>query len=263
MAHHGATYSDAGGEGRLHPQIRTLGDADIRAALRKGYEDFQAKPSHVVFLALLYPILCFLILLAASGRDMMQLIYPLVAGFALVGPFAATGLYEISRERERGEEPHWRQALGVMKSAGFGQLLTLGIVLLVVFSLWLLTALVIYDITFGATPLAEALDRLFSTRNGWMLLLLGNGAGFLFALFVLMISAMSFPMILHRHVDAVTAVRTSIAVFLHNPVTMLKWGAVIAGGLVLGFIPLAVGLAIVFPILGHATWHFYRAAVRV
>ncbi|GAB4119765.1 MAG: DUF2189 domain-containing protein [Rhodothalassiaceae bacterium] len=244
------------------PGIRKLSDTDIRLALRKGYEDFQAKPSHVVFLGLLYPILCFLILFAAAGRELLPLIYPLIAGFALIGPFAAIGLYEISRERERGETPHWRQAFGVMASAGFGQLLLLGIALLVIFSLWLLTALVIYDFCFGATPFADALDRLFTTRNGWMLLLLGNGVGFLFALFVLIISAVSFPMILDRHVDAVTAVRTSMAVFAHNPVVMLKWGAVIAGALALGFIPLAIGLAIVFPILGHATWHVYRAAVH-
>lgn len=251
---------NATSEGR---QIKKISVGDVKAALQAGYDDFSQRPSHAVFLGLLYPLLCFILLAAVTGRDLLPLIYPLIAGFSLVGPFAALGLYEMSRKREETGEMHWRDAFGVFRAAAFSQILVLGMLLLLLFSLWILTALLLYTYTLGTIATPEApLAGLFTTPEGWTMIMAGNALGAVFSVLVFAISAVSFPMLLDRHVDAPTAVALSLKVVAANPRAMAYWGFVITAGLFLGFLPLAVGLAVIFPILGHATWHIYRATVK-
>lgn len=250
----------------LVPAIRRIGVADLKDVLKKGLADFGAYRTDVIFLCLIYPVVGLVLARAAYGRDMMQLLFPLASGFALIGPFAAVGLYEMSRRREEGVRITWKDAFGVLNSPSFGGILALGLVLMGIFLLWLLTAQVIYDATLGPEPPASfgaLLRDAFTTRAGWALIGVGVGVGFLFAVVALSISVVSFPLLLDRKVGADTAIWTSVRAVLANPVPMAAWGAIVTAGLVIGSIPLFVGLAVVMPVLGHATWHLYRRVVPV
>ena len=247
------------------PIIRTITLADLGAALRQGAADFWDKPSHYVMLTIIYPIVGIVLAVWANGYHTWPLLYPLVGGFALIGPFAALGLYEISRRREAGEDTSWRHALGVLKSPAIGSIAALGVMLLVVFTLWLTAAQALYEGLFGAAPpqtLTGLLTQIFTEPGGATLLILGTMLGALFALVTLCTTVIAFPLLLDRDVGAFVAVETSFRVVLKNPVPLLAWGAIVGAGLFLGSLPLFVGLAIVIPIFGHATWHLYRKAVE-
>jgi len=259
-----AGHRDAGEAARsARPRVRRIGVADIRYALSKGIEDFNSDPTHYLFLCALYPVVGLILARFASGAGVMQFVYPLAAGFALLGPLAGIGIYEMSMRRERGLEVHWWNAFYVLRSPALGAIVKLGLTLAVIFVLWLVAAQTIYHLILGAPPVSAAafLHILFATTAGWALIIVGNFVGFLFALLVLMLSVVSFQLILDRQVTAETAIQTSIRAVLANPGTMAVWGLVIAGGLVLGSIPLLLGLALVFPVLGHASWHLYRRLV--
>lgn len=246
------------------PAVRTLTQADLKDALAKGYADFMANPTHLVFLGLIYPILGIVLASSAFGYDLLPLLFPLASGFALIGPFAAIGLYEMSRRREAGFPPTWTDAAEVFRSPSIGSILGMGLVLVVIFILWLLTAQAIFGLTIGRSP-SEAygqwLREIVSTPRGWALILLGNAAGFAFAVLVLMISVIAFPLILDRGAGIGTAIATSRRVVLANPGAMALWGFMVGALVALGSLPLFIGLAIVMPVLGHATWHLYRKAV--
>jgi uncharacterized membrane protein len=258
------TYTGTGSS-TPHPIIRKIGFTDLKDALRKGVEDFKAMPSHALFLCLIYPIIGIVLFRLAFGYDVLPLLFPLAAGFALVGPFAAIGLYELSRRREMGLDTNWTHAFDVFRSSSLPGIALLGGFLLVVFLIWLAVAQAIYEASFGFAPAASIphfIEQVLTTREGWQLILLGNAAGFLFALLVLVVSAVSFPLLLDRHVGVAEAVLTSIRAFTHNPVTMAMWGVIVAVLLALGSLPLFFGLAVVIPVLGHATWHLYRKVVE-
>lgn len=245
------------------PAIRTIAPRDLVVALQKGLDDFQAKPSHLIFLGIIYPIVALILSRLTFGYEVLPLLFPLAAGFALLGPLAAIGLYELSRRRERGEELRVRHAFGVLRSPSIGAIMRLGGVLAIIFLVWLGVAVLVHNATMGAFPTSPGafVDELFTTRQGWTMIVVGNAVGFLFALLVLMIGAVSFPMLIDRKTTALHAAQTSVRAFLKNPGTMLLWGLIVAACLVAGMIPLFVGLALVVPILGHATWHLYRRVV--
>jgi uncharacterized membrane protein len=246
------------------PAIRTIGPDDLKDALLKGIGDFSAMPTHAVFLCLIYPVVGFVLFRLAIGYDVLPLLFPLAAGFALIGPFAATGLYELSRRRELGLDTHWTHAFDVFRSSSLGSILALGACLTVVFLVWLAVAQAIYVANFGDVPAASIPDfvgRVFSTGAGWRLIIVGNVVGFLFAVLVLTISVVSFPLLLDRDVGAAAAVVTSMRAVVANPTTMALWGLIVAALLAIGSLPLFLGLTIVMPVLGHATWHLYRRVV--
>ena len=245
------------------PALRRISTNDIGHALRSGYEDFNAWPTHAIFLVLIYPVVGLLLAYATSQRNVIPLFYPLLAGFAILGPFAALGLYEVSRRREQGETPGWRDALSVTRRANFGSMLLLGLILLAIFVCWLGAAQLIYALTLKTAPVSfwDLFRRAVTTSAGWALIILGNGVGFAFAALAFMISVISFPLMLDRHLGAADAMRCSVRAVLHNPGPMALWGFIVAGGLVLGSLPFLIGLAVVLPILGHATWHLYRRVV--
>lgn len=252
------------GEMVARPAIRRIGFNDIRDALMRGFDDFRAKPSHYVFLSLIYPICGVVLVTWSSGANMLPLIFPLVAGFALLGPFFAIGLYEISRRRERGMDASWLHALEVRHSPALPSILALGAMLMVLFVAWLVFAQMLYTSLYGAEPpqsLALFLASVFDSENGLLLMLAGNAIGFCFALVVLATTVIAFPMLLDRDVGAVAAVETSLRATLVNPVPIACWGLIVAALLIVGTIPLFVGLAVIMPILSHATWHLYRKIV--
>jgi uncharacterized membrane protein len=245
--------------------VRKIGLADLQDVLARGWNDFAAMPSHVIFIGLLYPIIGFVLFRAAFGYDVLPLLYPLATGFALVGPLAAVGLYELSRRREQGLDTHWTHVFDIRKSPSFGAIVALGVLLMLIFIAWLATAQAIYQSLFGVlapSSITGFARDVLTTQAGWALIILGNGIGFLYALLVLVISVVSFPLLLDRDVGAAVALWTSVRAVAANPVPMAAWGLIVAVLLVVGSLPFFFGLAIVMPILGHSTWHLYRSVVE-
>jgi uncharacterized membrane protein len=244
--------------------VRRITLADIRDVLASGFDDFLTFRTDVVFLCVMYPVIGLVLARLAFGYDMLPLLFPLASGFALIGPFAALGLYEMSRRREEAARTTWPNAFGVVRSPAFGRIAVLGLLLVVIFLLWLATAASIYGFTLGPeqpASMGSFVRDVLTTGPGWAMIGLGVGVGFLYALLVLMISAVSFPLLLDRNVALVTAMWTSARAVVVNPGPMSVWGLIVAGGLVIGSIPLFLGLIVVMPVLGHATWHLYRKLV--
>jgi uncharacterized membrane protein len=245
--------------------VRKIGLYDLGAALRLGWEDFKAIPSHAILLCVIYPVLGLVLFRLVLGYSVLPLLFPLAAGFALIGPFAAIGLYELSRRRERGEEAAAWDAMHVLNAPSFGAMLGLGTLLFALFVTWIATADAIYIAIFGHAPAASIPDfarRVLTTPEGWSLIIIGCGVGFLFALVALCVSVVSFPLMLDRHASAIDAIRTSLRAVMKNPVAMAAWGLIVAALLVIGSLPIFLGLAVVLPVLGHATWHLYRKVVE-
>lgn len=246
------------------PRVRRMSLADLRYALLQGAEDFGACRSDVIFLCAFYPLAGIVLGRMVFGSHMLPLLFPLIAGFALLGPLAAVGLLEMSRRRERGETVTWATAFRVVLVPSFAAIVMLGLLLLAIFLLWLGAAAAIYRLTLGPTLPASFsgfVYAVFATGPGWAMIGIGIGVGFVFAAVVLTLSVVSFALLLDRDAGLDTAVSTSVRVVMENPATMAAWGAIIAAGLVIGSLPLLLGLVVVFPILGHATWHLYRKAV--
>lgn len=244
--------------------IRRLAPADLLWALRRGLDDFAAMPSHAVFLCVIYPLLGLWLVALSAGYSMLPLAWPLAAGFALIGPFAAVGLYELSRRREAGLDISSTHAFDVLSSPSLAAILALGFLLMVLFLVWLAVAESIYVANFGyATPVSipQFLHDVLTTPAGWKLIVVGTLVGFLFAVVALTIGAVSFPLLLDRDVGAAVALWTSIRVVSANPLIMALWGLIVAALLVIGSLPFFLGLTVVMPVLGHATWHLYRKAV--
>ncbi len=246
------------------PHIQTLTIDDLFAALRAGYQDFLASRADAIFIALIYPIAGLVLFSLGSRMEMVPLLAPLMMGFALIGPVAAVGLYEISRRLERGQDVHWLHAFGVFRAPSFGAILALGFYLTALFLVWMMTAHNLFMQTLGPkTPasFSSFVTQTLTTPEGWTMIIVGTAVGGLFALIALAISVVSFPLLLDRQVGVPVAVVTSIRVLRHNPMVILTWGAMVAGLLVLGAIPMLLGLIVVMPVLGHATWHLYRRAI--
>lgn len=248
------------------PAVRAIGLTDLRDAVAKGIEDFNAVPTHAVFLGTIYAVLGIILFRLAFGYDVLPLVYPMLAGFILLGPCAAIALYELSRRRERGLDVSAEHLLEVFRSPSIGAIVRLGLVLLAIFFAWLVAAKTMYaQIMGGAVPasLGEFSHQVLTTSAGWQLIVVGNAVGFVFAAVALIISVVSFPMLVDRNVGAATAVRTSVRAVAANPLTMAAWGLFVVAALIVGSLPLFFGLAVVFPVLGHATWHLYRRIVSL
>ncbi len=246
------------------PQIRKLAIDDIYAALRLGWQDFAACRSDAMFLVFLYPLIGAGMIAAAMSQHLFPLLVPMILGFAIIGPAAAVGLYGMSARREAGYVARWSDALGIIRSPAFLSVLILSLFLAILFILWLVAANMIFLRTLGPeepASLAAFLRDVFGTQPGRIMAVSGMAIGGLFALVAFAVSFISFPMLLDRHVGVPVAVVTSLRAVRQNLRIALLWGGMVGTALVIGAIPFFVGLIVVVPVLGHATWHLYRRIV--
>jgi uncharacterized membrane protein len=260
-----AEYWPTGSKARRGPAVRKIALADLGVALRLGLQDFAAARTDVAFLCLIYPIIGVFLAIVTARGGLLPLLFPIASGFTLVGPFAVIGLYEISRRREAYGDANWMSAFSVIRSPAIGRIALLGAGLIVLFLLWLAAAQGIFNATLGPQPPASVgafITALFTTPAGWAMIGSGLAVGAVFAVIVLAISVVTFPLLLDRPVSLRAAVITSVYAVLRNPVTLGIWGVIVAAGLFLGSLPCFLGLIVVLPILGHATWHLYRRVVK-
>jgi uncharacterized membrane protein len=246
------------------PAINRIGVADLRAALSEGWDDFLATPTQLVFLCVLYPIVGLVAARASDGTDLLPLLFPLTAGLALLGPVLAVGIYELSRQREAGRTPTWLNAFDVLRSPAIIGVAMLGAMLLGIFMVWIGAARLIFQVTMPApapATMGALAQAVIDTPAGWTLAVVGLLVGFLFAALVLVLTVVSVPLLLDRNVSPFVAVQTSIRAVRASPGPMAVWGLIVAAGLLLGCVPLFIGLAVAMPVLGHATWHLYRRVV--
>ena len=248
------------------PEIRRIGTGDLNWALAAGWDDFRERRGDLLFIGLLYPAICVIAVVFTFNQPLLPLLFPLVAGLSIAGPAVASGFYELARRKEEGRDSTWWHFLDPLKGRSRVPLAVLTAGLGALFVAWLVVASGIYAATFGvhdALRVGDLFGRLFTTREGWSLILLGNLAGFGFAVMTLVFAVASFPAVVDKPIDAVTAVRISLAAARRNPREVAGWGVRVAALLLLGTIPFAIGLAVVLPWLGYATWHLYtRLVVR-
>ena len=248
------------------PAVRRLTPADLRWALREGWNDFRQMRGDVLILGFVYPAAGILAFAFATNRSLLPLLFPLVAGLSILGPAVAAGFYELAKRREAGQEPGWRHFFAPYAGPAAPSLLALSLVLAVLFSAWMGVAWALYQVTLGPiapTAGADFLRALFTTSQGWTLIVAGNAIGLVFAAVVLVLSLTSFPMVVDGRAGPIEAMAASVEASLKNPRAVAAWGLTVAVLLVLGSIPLFVGLAVALPVLGYATWRLYtRTIVR-
>jgi uncharacterized membrane protein len=249
--------------GKVDPVVRRIKVADIAEALGLGLRDFQAMPFYGLLFGALYASGGNVILLCLTAFGLVYLAYPLAAGFALIGPFVAIGLYEVSREREAGEKPSLHSIWSTVKSRseiGWMAFVTLFIFVIWMYQVRLLIALLI-GLNASFSSLHEFITVVLTTNEGLVFLGIGNAVGAALSLVLFSLTVVSFPLLLDRDVDFVTAMITSVRAVVTSPLPMISWAAVIVVLLIASALPYFLGLLVTLPVLGHTTWHLYRRIV--
>jgi uncharacterized membrane protein len=245
--------------------VRRITSQDLDAALREGFADFASKRGDLIFIGIIYPVVGLFASFAALNMSVWELAFPLAAGISLLGPLVATGFYELAKRREAGVESNWWHFLDVLRSRSRDEIAIVGLMLIGLFVLWMAAAAMVHTAFFGTAlhppSLGVFVRQVFETEQGWGMIIVGNLVGLCFAVAALALSVVSLPLLVDREVDAGTAVRTSLRAFRENKGVMLRWGLTVAVLLVLGSIPFFVGLAVVLPVLGYATWHLYTRLI--
>lgn len=246
------------------PRVRALGVDDISAALADGLRDFRAAPAFGLLVGAIYAIGGNVMVAIFASFDMLWLAYPMAAGFALVAPFVATGIYETSRRLARGESTSVFTLIGAVPAHARREIAYMALVTAFGLIVWIYAAGFVYALFFGLRPIdyTGIVDAAVSTPRGVAFLMAGNGIGAVMATVIFSISVVSYPLLLDRDRDFVTAMITSIRVVLAAPMVLLGWGIFVATLLVIAMVPMFLGLVIVLPWLGHASWHLYRRAVE-
>lgn len=249
---------------RAEPKVRTIRFSDIGEALADGIRDFQAAPLYGLFFGGIYAVGGVVLVLAATSWGMGYLVYPLAAGFALIGPFVAVGLYEVSRRREAGLPLGWGGVLGVVFAQSRRELGWMAFVTLFVFLLWMYQIRLLIALFFGFQSFAmtDFLHVLLTTPEGWLFLAIGHADGAVLSLVLFSLTVVSFPLLLDRDVDFITAMITSVRSVTRSPGPMLAWAAMVVGLLIVASAPMFLGLFVVLPVLGHTTWRLYRRLVE-
>ena len=242
---------------------RDLKVSDLRDAIAAGWGDFRAYSAFGLFFSAVYVIAGMFLYYALFTRGGVAWLVPAAAGFPLLAPFAAVGLYEVSRRREAGLPMSWGSILGAMRGRGDEQILSMGVIVFVAFGFWLMLAHGIFAIFLAESGIGAESLELFRTAAGIMMLLVGGIVGALMALALYSITVVSLPMLVDREVDFITAIIVSLGTVRSNALVLLTWAVLIAVALFLAMLPLFLGLLVVLPVLGHATWHLYRRSVGI
>ncbi len=245
------------------PVVRSITSGDVYAALSAGVADFRAAPRFGLFFGAIYALGGILIFLQLWVWDAALWIVPLALAFPLIGPFVAIGLYEVSRRREAGLPLDWSDVLGVVWRERGRQIPSMAFIVLAGFMIWLWFARLIIAIFLGRMTFGtySDIEHLLGTPEGLSMLVVGTAVGGGIAFMLFAITAVSLPMLLEREVDFVTAMIASFSAVTSNPVPMLTWAVIVAGGVIVAMVPFFLGLIVVLPVLGHATWHLYRRAI--
>lgn len=241
--------------------VNDLTLADLRNALASGLKDFAAHPVYGLFFAAVYVAAGLFLYVALVDWGQAEWLIPAAAGFPLIAPFTAVGLYEVSRRREVGLPLGWGKVLGALRGHGDDQILMMGGIVFVAFSFWMIVAHSVFAIFLAESGIGSESLAIFTTRAGIMMLVVGSAIGALMALAFYAVTVISLPMLVDREVDFLTAIITSLATFRGNRLVLLVWAVVIAVLLFAAMVPLFLGLLVALPVLGHATWHLYRRAV--
>jgi uncharacterized membrane protein len=249
--------------GKTDPVVRTITARDVAEALGHGLRDFQARPFYGLFFGGLYALGGIAIVASIAAFGMSYLAYPLAAGFALIGPFVAIGLYEISRRRQRDEAISFGAVLTAMRGRpeiGWMAFVTLFVFIIWMYQVRLLMALFLgINASFGT--FREFFIHVLTTNEGLVFLIVGNFVGAVLSLVLFSLSVVSFPLLLERDVDFVTAMITSVKAVVASPGPMVGWAAIIVMLMIVSALPAFLGLVVTLPILGHATWHLYKRIV--
>jgi uncharacterized membrane protein len=249
--------------GKVDPVVRRITATDIAEALGQGLRDFQAVPLYGLAFGAVYAAGGIVILLSLTAFGMLYLAYPLAAGFALIGPFVAVGLYEVSRRREAGQPISMRAIWSTVKSRG--QIGWMAYVTLFIFVVWMSQVRLLFALLLGLSTsfsnLKEFITVLLTTNEGLLFLTIGNAVGAALSLILFSLTVVSFPLLLDRDVDFVTAIITSVRAVVTSPAPMVGWAAIIVVLLIVSALPCFLGLLVTLPVLGHATWHLYRRIV--
>ena len=245
--------------------VRRIDAADLRLSLTHGLNDFLAMRGDIFFAGLIYTLIGIAAVVMTTNEPLMPYFFPVVAGVGLLGPVAAVGFYELARRRENGNSAHnWSHFFDVLKRPSADDMGIVAGLLLLIFLGWLLAAGALYGLLFGfwtPTSIGEFLTAVFTTVQGWMLIVLGALVGVIFGWFVLTLSVVSLPLLVDRNVSASEALSASWRAANANKRLMFRWGLIVTGLLVLGSAPLFVGLAFVLPWLGYSTWHLYTRLI--
>lgn len=245
------------------PEVMHVEAVDIRAALVGGWRDFLKAPHYGLFFACFYVVGGWLIYWAVTAKGQLWWTLPAAAGFPILGPFIGCGLYEVSRRLEGNIPLNRRQVFAVIFGQKDRQIPSMAAVIVVFFLFWNFLSHMIFALFLGNVTLTNVTSSLaiFATSEGLAMLAVGTGVGAVFSTLLFSLTVVSLPMLLEREVDFVTAMLTSMEVVKESPAVMLGWGAFIGAALFLGMLPGFLGLFVVLPILGHATWHLYRRAI--
>jgi uncharacterized membrane protein len=245
------------------PEVMEVDLSDFRHALRAGWQDFLHAPLYGLFFAGVYVLGGWLIFWASTTKGQVWWTLLASAGFPILGPFIACGFYEISRRREAGTALDWRGVLGVIFRQKDSQLPSIAAVIVVFFLFWNTLAHMIFALFLGnvsMTSISSSLE-VFTTAEGMSMLAFGTAVGAVFATLLYALTVVSIPMLIDRDVDHISAMLTSLAVVRENPALMLGWGGLIAICLFVAMLPWFLGLFLVLPVFGHASWHLYRRAI--
>ena len=242
------------------PDLNEVGWSDLSAALAAGWRDFRAAPLYGLAFSLVYVLGGWLVVWAVTAKGQLWWTLPAAAGFPILGPFIACGFYEISRRLEAGEALDWPGIAGVILRQKDRQIPSIAAVIVIFFLFWNFLSHMIFALFLGHATLTNITTSLtvFLTPEGLTMLVVGTAVGAVFATVLYAITVISLPLLLDREVDFVTAMISSFALVRDNPLVMLGWGALIGVSLFLAMLPGFLGLLVVLPVLGHASWHLYR-----